>query len=56
MRRLLDIFTLMIFLTIPVIAGAHSVDLNSQQVSSLAEIIADIKNAQTVFIGEVHDH
>ncbi|PLX94489.1 MAG: hypothetical protein C0619_02850 [Desulfuromonas sp.] len=34
---------------------AHSVDLNSQQVTSLEKIIADLSQVQAVFIGELHD-
>ena len=36
-------------------ADAHSFDLNRRQVITLAEIIADLLQVQTVFIGETHD-
>lgn len=35
--------------------AAHSFDLNRQQVVTLEEIIADLSQVQTVFIGEDHD-
>ncbi|MDT8419529.1 MAG: ChaN family lipoprotein [Desulfuromonadales bacterium] len=34
---------------------AHSVDLNSRQVTSLERIIADLMQVRAVFIGEMHD-
>jgi len=40
---------------VAVSAEAHSYDLNRQQVVTLDEIISDLAQVQTVFVGESHD-
>lgn len=55
MKRILFTIILLLSLVSAENIAAHSYDLNRQQVITLAEIIADLAQVQTVFIGETHD-
>lgn len=49
------LFVMALTLSFTSLASAHSVDLNTQEVTSLGAIIEDLTQVQTVFIGEIHD-
>ncbi len=51
--QILCILALSLNLTPP--AFSHTYDLNKQEVASLEQIIGELKQVRTVFIGEVHD-
>ncbi|HEY5673404.1 MAG TPA: ChaN family lipoprotein [Malonomonas sp.] len=56
MKRSLRFLSVLFFwLVFNATAAAHSYDLNRQQVVSLAALIGDLTQTQTVFIGETHD-
>lgn len=56
MRHIRPILLLLFMsLNMATLVFAHSVDLNKQEQSSLENIIEDLTQVQTVFIGEIHD-
>ena len=56
MKRSLCFLSVLIFgLVFSTMAAGHSYDLNRQQVVTLAALIGDLTQTQTVFIGETHD-